>query len=403
MRTPDIAAIAESAGRPLAILALFYSVFVLFHKYDWNCADVKATCFLVLLLAVVCVSRDCGRASHGAKAGKSVYLAETLAYSCLFAYFVATYGAHYFPGFDLPSQSDVGYITHTALKVLFVDHADPYNTALKSAGNDPRFYGYTYGPAMMLFFAPSVFYSSAALKVISSAYLLLLLGVAFLILRRETPSSWALAASFAFFLALMFLSERFWHESLTQGATDILPIFLVMLSVYLVYRDKMLPAGLAAGLSFSAKFSPAVFFILLFVRRRPSKAFFGGVALGLLPMLAFLAWSGIGLIDNIFVFNAVKDADSTSLYSLVPAQYHLVFPAIQAAAVLFFLLYDFDREIDPRELLVHFTLLLIVIEMTYKEVHANHLIWFIPPIALIFALHMHGFAENRNGHSIRTR
>jgi len=403
MRMPDVAGIAESAGKPLAILALFYSLFYLFHKYDWNCADVKATCFLVLLLAVSCVARNRGRSSRGVTVGKCFHLVEALAYSCLFAYFVASYGGQYFPGFNVPSQSDVGFITHTALKVLVVDHADPYNTALKSAGNDPRFHGYTYGPAMMLFFAPVVMYSSAALKVISSAYLLLLLGVVFLILRRETASSWALASSFAFFLVLMFLSERFWYESLTQGATDILPIFLVMLSLYLVYRGKMLPAGVVAGLSFSAKFSPAVFFILLFIRRKPSEAFFGGVALGLLPMLAFFAWSGMGLVDNIFVFNAIKDADSTSLYSLVPAQYHLVFPAIQVAAVLFFLLRDFDRKIDPRELLVHFTLLLIVIEMTYKEVHANHLIWFIPPLALIFALHMHGSAENRNDHSMGTR
>jgi hypothetical protein len=188
----------------------------------------------------------------------------------------------------------------------------------------------------------------------------------------------------------MVIPERAWYEITVQGSTDVLPALLILLSLYSVDRKSMMAAGIFASLSFSAKFSPALFFIALFIRRDLDFRFLGGLALGVLPMVVHLAWSGMPMINNVFLFHAMKPFDSTSLYSIAPGGMHFIFPALQMSALLFFILLNFNRELEVRSLAVSYTLLLIVIEMMFKEVHCNHIIWFIPMLALIFSWYRHG-------------
>jgi hypothetical protein len=371
--------------RPLFILVTYFIIFYLFHKYDWGFADIKAICFLALFLLILHLTANRGKATY-----PKLYLDfEILFYIVFILYFLFSFGPQYFGKIETPAISDVGYITHNALKALVLEHQDPYNTTLKTVGSDPRFWGYTYGPGMLIFYFPSVFYTSAALKVISAIYLLFLFLVIYLIIKQECVLEEAAISGFLLSVLLFVIPERFWYETLTQGATDILPIMLITLSTYFIYKKQFLLVGLFAGLSFSSKFVPAIFFIILFLRKKINRPFFLGLGLGLIPFIFFLAWSGFGLINNVFLFNFVKTYDSTSLYSVIPVQYQILFLAIQIAAVLLFVAYNFNNKLEPRSILIHFTLLLIIIEMTYSEVHANHLIWFIPLLALIFSINRH--------------
>jgi hypothetical protein len=115
-----------------------------------------------------------------------------------------------------------------------------------------------------------------------------------------------------------------------------------------------------------------------------------GLALGLLPFVPFLLWDAPALVRNVFLFHGFKSYDSTSLYSVTPVELHRLFSVFQALAVAVAVALNFRRPIEPRPLLVTFTLLLICIEISYREMHGNHLVWFMGPLAVCFAWGRHG-------------
>lgn len=154
----------------------------------------------------------------------------------------------------------------------------------------------------------------------------------------------------AFVSALLLLPERFYSELFVVGAIDVLPVFLLAVCLLCLRREAWLAAGLAAGLSFSAKLLPAVALLVLFVRRGTKARFFAGVALGLLPLLAFIAASPKLVFENLFVLLLIKDYDSTSLYSVVPKQLHFLFTVAQLLVVVGAVAFQFNRPIRLREL-----------------------------------------------------
>lgn len=381
------------------ILILFYGfVFSMLQKYDWEHPIVKAACFLTLIGMSVVFSRMWGR-QRRSNASHWIELAVTVPLLSLALFW---YGLIYiYSGeFQAPARMDHGYITRDSARMLVFDHQDPYaSITLNKRENLPeKFWGYKYGPVMILSYLPSAWSAtSASIKKISATYLVLTLSVILLLLWRHRTKKRPLAFASTCVLALLlfFLPERLWLETFMQGATDILPIFLILLAVDAIDRKHFLLAGTCAGLSFSAKFAPAIFFILLvLVRKNFSPRFLFGLVIGGLPLLAFLAWSGRPMIDNAFLFHLVKRFDATSLYWVVPHSLHFVFPLIEAVAVAGFLAYNFKRPIDTRTLVVHLTVLLLIIETTFTEVHANHLLWFIPLLTLIFAWPRNAEAES---------
>lgn len=363
------------------ITSLYSFVFYSFHAYDWGHPLIKAFCFLTLFCMIIVLSKR----REGTPRSSASYRAELIIAALVLFVVVSAYSVKYLQFIQTPAQCDIGYTTHDAVKMLVFDHQDPYAYNKSNVvGRDPRFWGYKYGPTMILLYLPSAWFTSAAIKVLTVVYLLLTLFVIALLLSKYQMPRWGRANSLVFAFLLMVIPERLWYEILIQGSTDIVPILLVLLSVYAMDKNSPVTAGMFAGISFSAKFSPTLFFILLMVRNKPSPRFFGGILLGCTPFLAYLAWSGMPMINNMFLFHAVKRFDTTSLYSVVPHSMHFLFPLIQVAALAGFLLYNFKREADTRSLLVHFTLLILIIEITFTEVHANHLIWFIPLLSLLF-------------------
>lgn len=371
---------------PCALVVIYSIIFHLFHYYDWGHPWVKALCFLVLFFIIIFVARR----NEGTIKELSFYAAELVITSIIVLLILSTLGLKYLSYASTPAQCDIGYNTHNAAKMMVFDHQNPYkSTSISRIGNDPKFWGYHQGPAMILFYIPSAWFSSAALKAITVIYGVLLFCVIALLLHEKENPKVVWMSSSAFAILVMLIPERGWYELLIQGSTDIFPMLLILASVYLFDKKRSLAAGICAGLSFSAKFSPALFFIVLFLRKKLDLRFFNGVIIGCVPFIVFLAWSGAAMIKNVFLFHAVKKFDSTSLYSVTPASLHFIFPLIQLSALLFFLMINFQKEIETKTLVAHFSLLLILIEVTYREVHTNHLLWFIPLLALLLTWYRH--------------
>ena len=192
-------------------------------------------------------------------------------------------------------------------------------------------------------------------------------------------------------MRLTLLPNRLWYELFYQGVIDIFPITLILLSLLCLDRRALFLAGLLAGVSFSAKFSPGVFYLALFLKRERVPRFFVGLACGLLPMAAFVAWDAGALVRNYLVFHLIKGYDSTSLYSITPRELHLLFPVAQVVGAACILAGNYGDRIEPRPLIYRLLLLILVFEATYKEVHENHLIWFIPLAALHLGVSRHNF------------
>jgi hypothetical protein len=371
---------------PLLIIAVYSGIFDLVNRYDWGHPIIKFLCSIALFSMVLLVT---GR--KGTSAGKPAFVRIEIGLcASLILIVLCTWGVKYSRNIADPPQCDIGYTTHHAVQQLVLNRTDPYaSNPFNKLGDDPKYWGYRYGPGMALFYLPSAWFPGSALKIITLIYTVAAFGVLSLLLydRRSTGEEWI--ASTLFSILLILLPERTWSEILVQGSTDILPALLLLASTLLIRRNDRLAAGICAGLAFSSKFAPALFFILLFVRRKTDLRFFSGVAIGTLPLLAFLAWSGGNLLNNVFFVNAVKEFDSTSLYSITPASLHFVFPLIQISAVAFFVARNFNWEMEFTSLAIDYTLLIMIIEATYREVHVNHLYWFLPFLSLIFAWQRH--------------
>ncbi|MCH8748207.1 DUF2029 domain-containing protein, partial [Patescibacteria group bacterium] len=196
-------------------------------------------------------------------------------------------------------------------------------------------------------------------------------------------------ATLLFAVTALLAHNLFLDEIFRATVIDILPTMLLLAALLSTRRRLWLLAGLLAGLSLSAKFAPAIFFIWLFIRRRPNWRFFGGVSVGLLPIIPFLIWDTNAFIANVFTHVLIKSPDSTSLQAILPNSLHFIPSAVFLASALLFLLINFHQPIPHRRLAVHFTLLLIIAAATYREVHNNHLIFSLPFIALILAWYRH--------------
>jgi len=375
------------------ILVVYHLIFVLFHRYDWSQPFVKLACFEVLTLMVLALGFGRGTPARVPRVVPSI---ELVIAGALLVWEIVRAVSFIRNGFHT-GMNDLGETTENAAKYLFVEHTNPFARSVAPIGNDPAYFGYKYGPTMIFAYALAGFLTKGVgLKVMNIVYCLATAAVVAYLAGWTPRASGARPqplgerVSAALLACVMtFLPERLYHETFNQGAQDIFPIFMVLLSIAFVGRKQWLLAGLMAGLSFSARFAPGAFLIVLFLRRRiPPRLIIGGV-LGVLPFAPFLLWNAGALVRNVFLFHGFKAYDSTSLYNVTPVELHFLFSLFQAAAVAVAVALSFRRAIEPRHLLPFVTLVLIAIEVSYREMHGNHLIWFMPTLGVIFAWGRH--------------
>lgn len=368
---------------PLIVLGFFDYVFRLLHTYEWEQPFARLICFSALFGGVTYLTRR----RKDFFPPRYVYVIELLACGGLLLSLLWSLGLRYYSHLWDPPAVDIGAMTQEAAKMLFTHFQNPYQSpTLNVLLPQPGYGGFKYGPVMILGYLPSAFFPQSGYKMMSALYLLLSLAcLGYLSWQRGCVLARNLA-TVVFVITLALIPERVGHELFEVGVNDILPVFLLLLSMVFLKRNNDFWAGLFAGLSFSAKFSPALFFIALLVRKEFRGKFFLGVGVGVLPNLLFLAWDYGSFLRNVFLFNAVKTYDSTSLYSITPKRLHFVFNLIQLGACLGFFAKNIFKRLELMELTTSFILLLTIIEATYRQVHGNHLIWFISFLALILGV-----------------
>ena len=354
------------------VLGAYAGLFHLLDRYDWGQAFTRFACLAGLLLMTLAT-----RPRPGPRPREASGLASLAAPAL--ALVVLEWGLYQsLNDLNSPPVVDIGQTTQEAARLVLIEGENPYQSrTIAVLGDDPSMWGFKYGPSMILGYGLSAFLPRSGLKYTSLAVLGATAVLVFLLGRgRGEPG--ASSATGWFCVALALLPNRLWHELFRQGSNDILPVSLILGSILAVSRRAWVAAGLLAGLSLSAKVSPAVFYLILFVRRRPNPRFLAGFAAGLLPTLPFLAWDAGALVRNVALFHSLKAPDSTSLYSITPGELRVAFTAVQLAAVALVIAKNFREEVNHRSLIFWYLVLTLVCEMSYREVHGNHLIWFMP-------------------------
>lgn len=370
-----------SVALVFAFMSFSYSVF---HQYDWNHPTVKVVCFAAIAFLL----------AHASQRGpvwtsNALSLAESTLAGLIIALSVSGHVRSYGADVFTPPASDIGNTTVASSAMVFGALQNPYSSERINVRRElrPEHRGFHYGPLMLPAYAPGVIFERSGYKVTSLIYLLASAVLLCLLIRTSPqPGLEHVAGSFTV-LALFFLPERLWYEVLRQGANDVFPVMLVLASLLMLKERRYFLMALFAGLSFSAKFSPATFLIVHFCRRRLHErertAVLKGLAVGLTPLLPFLVWDPAGFVNNVFLIRAFLDFDSTSLYSVLPPSLHVMLPVALTVGTGLAMWRGFSAELVYEDVLRSFTFLLIVAEVTFKEIHANHLLWFFPLFALI--------------------
>jgi hypothetical protein len=363
---------------PLVLLGCYAYVFRLFDRYDWEQPFTKLLCFGALFLGIHLLSRK----ASGPPVSRWVYVVETAAL-CVVLVFVAgsAIDAHG-EWFSRPPRVDVGYVTQDAAQMFFGEFENPYSSkTLNDLYGNEDFAGFKYGPVLLLAYWPSVLLPDSGFDLANGLYLILTAVILFWLSYDLFPTRLARVATCLFILCALLVPRRMWYELFVQGVVDLFAVLPILAALLCVKHRRWFLAGLATGLCFSAKFGLAIFG-LFFIRRDLKPSYFWGGLLGLLPLAGFLLWDYEALLNNYFLVKFTKDFDSTSLHSISPAEVHFLFPAIQLIAVVWVVLRNFNRPIEYRSIAVQYTLLLLVFDVTYKQMHLNHLLWFIPLCAL---------------------
>ena len=379
---------ARAIASAALVMAAYAGIFHLLDRYDWGEAFVRFACLAGLLAMTLTTTPRAEAAPAVASRFESVAAPALAILALNWGLFKS------FSDLDLPPVVDIGQTTQQAARMILIEGRNPYQSrTIAVLGDDPSMWGFKYGPTMIFGYAASAYFPANGIKYTSLACLGATVAIVFLLGKGRGGAPGSTATAW-FCCALALLPNRLWHELFRQGSNDILPVLLILGSILAVRGESWGVAGLLAGLSLSAKLSPAAFYLVLFVRRRPEPRFLAGVAAGLLPLVPFLAWDAGALFRNFVLFHSTKSADSTSLYSLTPRELHPAFSAIQLAAIALAVSWNFRARVEYRSLVAWYLGLTLACEMSYREVHGNHLLWFMPFAALRLGWNRHSLLPN---------
>ncbi len=368
----------------LLVLGCMFYLYSLMPDQDWQPNLEKFLVFLVFFVAIA------GFGFFGVRRNfiRPVLWVEAGVLAVIFIIVIYSYGGKWVPNGFNPPVADYGFMVVDATKMLFVDYQNPYSSETISPVRDivgSDYWGYYYGPLTMIGYSPSLYWPYSGYKI-ASVFFLLACAVllAFLVIEPGEAMSSRLA-NIAFVETAFFLPERTWIELFSRGAHDFMPVALLLGALLALRKESYFFVGLLAGFSFSTKFSPVLFlFPFLPIRR---ERMWIGFAAGLVPQVPFLIWDFSGYVNNVFVVRLVMPSDASSLRYYLNPEHYWWLPAILLIAMLLSVYQNFRRELEYQTVLIGFTLLLIIGEVTFKQVHLNHLVWFFPLFALIFTFY----------------
>lgn len=366
--------------------ALLFMALKGLNHFDWGPAVGKTGCFLIIFLLCAWSFRTEQKNSSDLPVTKELIIVLPF-----LTFFFLIHTLTMLPWLDEPATVDIGFLTRDAVLAFFRDHLNPYQLPqLGPAGPDPKLWGYHYGPMMLFAYWPCLISGDLGFKLSNVFYFLSSMILIGFLVRDKQQSSLHNSANMAIAL-LPLIFPRLWWEIFRMGVNDIFPVCLMLACLVALKGEQWFLAGLSLGLAFSAKFSPAIFLAFMLMRFLREKRFIMGGLLGLLPSLAFLVLSPTAFIHAVFLFNLVKSHDSTSLYSIVPASLHILFSLFQLTMVFIFSYLHIKHPRDIKLSATHYVLLMILIEISYREVHMNHLIWILPFVGLVISWRRSGF------------
>jgi hypothetical protein len=173
-------------------------------------------------------------------------------------------------------------------------------------------------------------------------------------------------------------------ELFAKGVTDLLAVVPLLLALVLLERKPAL-AGFCIGLSVSAKLLPGLLLLPCCVpaTARARLVYAGGIVLGLLPMLPFLLWAPQPFIDNIFLFNLVRPADSTSWLLAAPMLAANLAEGIAVAAYLAVAGYVLVRPPSLGWRTGLGMVLVLAALLSGPAAHHNYQLWWLPLMAAL--------------------
>ena len=283
-----------------------------------------------------------------------------------------------------PKVLDIATTTVAALDGL-AHGANPYALALDPVaggiGGGAQFLGYKYLPAMLLAYAPLALPFGIRGTVLTN---IVLQGatagaLAALAARRSGRVGGLVAA--LLYLSLPFLA----HQLFTRGVNDLVAV-LPLLAALLLLERRPGWAGVLAGLSIAAKLMPGLAVLPCLVPwQGPRRRFLLGVAVGVLPVLPFVAASPAAFADNIILFNALRPIDDTSWLWGLPEAAVFAARVIASAALggLYAALWRWPLDGDER--CAAAALAVLIVFAAGPDMHHNYYLWFIPFFAVLTA------------------
>jgi hypothetical protein len=360
----------------LAAAAAFWIAVALLQKLNWDLGGYKALVLLALLATTPLIIAAAARRQAGERRPARWALLAAAALLALQTGYALKELRH-------PSLIDAATTTLAAQAELRRDgdpYAAPLDAAARSETGEARFAGYKYLPLTLLAYLPLG--APLAERGIVLTNLLLHLATLWLIFRLASALAGAGGAVLALLLYLSLPLVPF--QLFAKGVTDPVAV-LPMLAALLLAERRALLAGLCLGLSLSAKLLPAALLLpcCLPASPRARLAYGLGIALGLLPVVPFLAAGPAALFDNIVLFNLVRPADSTSWLFAAPA---VAATLAHAALALFYLgvlvaVWRRPPVLAARSGLA--AMLILAAILAGPAAHHNYQLWWLPLLAAL--------------------
>jgi hypothetical protein len=361
----------------LSAALLFWIAVGLIQKFNWGLGIYKALVLLAVLVATPLVAWVVAR-----RRNPDLLRSRRLLVVAVMV-LAAAQSAYALWELRHPGLTDVAATTLDASKQLLAG-TNPYAASADGSASrataQARFAGYKYLPVMIAAYLPLGLPLGERGVVLTN--LLLQLATAALIFRLAQAMA---GASAGWIAALLYLGLPLVPFQLfAKGVTDLAAVMPLLLALLLLDRRPAL-AGLCIGLSIAAKLLPGLLLLPCCVpaTARARLAYAGGIALGLLPMLPFLLWAPQPFIDNIFLFNLVRPADSTTWLAAVPMLAANLAEGAAVAAYLAVALYVLVRPPSLGWRTALAVLLVLAALLSGPAAHHNYQLWWLPLMAAL--------------------
>lgn len=276
-----------------------------------------------------------------------------------------------------PDLNDIGQTTLDAIAAV-MQGRNPYAEAIDFNTPDPAFPGYKYPPAMMAVYFPL----GATLGVagVRATNLVLDLATAALVValaRRHGLAGAGVAAASLYLLMPIVAADIF-----QRGVTDLAAVVPMLLALWLAPRHAGW-AGLSAGLAVSMKLFPGVLAVLCCVPAQGRRRYAAGVAAGLLPMAAGVAWDPVPFLRSIFLFNLVRPANASSIAAALPGAGAWVLKLGSAAVLAGVAALMWWRRPGTAARCAAVVVATVAVLAAGPVVHNNYMIWWLPAFAVV--------------------